>query len=144
MTPLVDLGFLLISFFIFTTTLSQPGIMRLIMPKQGNPTPVRQSKALTFLLDRDKAFAYEGRWEDAGRQHRIRATAYGPQGLGTLLQQKQKSMGNKDELFVLIKPLPGASYQRVIEALDEMNIHAVNTYALVDASREEAAFLHRP
>lgn len=50
MTPMVDLGFLLITFFIFTTTLSEKKLMKLFMPANGTPTPTGESKVLTVLL----------------------------------------------------------------------------------------------
>jgi biopolymer transport protein ExbD len=62
MTPMVDLGFLLITFFIFTTTMSEPKVMNLAMPKeQGDSTEVKQSRSLTLILaGDDKIYAYEG------------------------------------------------------------------------------------
>ena len=66
MTPLVGLGFLLISFFIFTNTLSEKKAMNLVMPtEKGDSTPIAGSKVLTILLgDNNKVFAYEGSFED--------------------------------------------------------------------------------
>src|SRR5262249_31264869 len=64
MTPMVDLGFLLITFFIFTATLSSPTTMNLNMPKdtkKEDETKVKQSGALTILLGKDnEVFYYEG------------------------------------------------------------------------------------
>ena len=142
---MVDLGFLLITFFIFTTTLSQPGITKLIVPKEGEGSAVAERNALTLLLDWDRAFVYEGRWEDAFSQHRISTTGYHLQtGLGKSIRQKQQQLATKEDLVVLIKPLPTASYQQVITALDEMRINGVKKYALADATAAERLFVQQP
>src|ERR1700730_1451478 len=62
LTPMVDLGFLLITFFILTTAFSEPTIARLIMPKDSNiKIPVKKNATLTLLLLRkDSIEYYEG------------------------------------------------------------------------------------
>lgn len=138
MTPMVDLGFLLITFFIFTATLSQPSVTKLIMPAKGTETSVKESNAITLLLDKDKVFVYEGRWEDAFAKGSIAQTTYDLQtGIGERLRNKQKRLQRKDDMMVIIKPLKTSSYQNVINALDEMQINSVKRYAIVDATAEE-------
>ena len=144
MTPMVDLGFLLITFFIFTTSLMEPTVTKLIMPQEANePMPVPKNSLLTTLVDKDKVYVYEGAWEEA--QNKIVQTNYHVQtGLGNFIRQKQQSLAilnKKDELMVAIKPLPSASYQDVMNALDEMLINDVKRYAVMDASKEEKAFV---
>lgn len=66
MTPMVDLGFLLITFFIFTATMSSPKAMDLRMPKDVKD-PLQQNEAkesstLTIMLGKaDKVYYYEGK-----------------------------------------------------------------------------------
>src|SRR6202041_3220392 len=71
LTPMVDLGFLLITFFMYTTTLAKPKTMEINMPfKDPNvlepPNKVKSSTALTVLLSKDhRIFYYEGIGDDS-------------------------------------------------------------------------------
>ena len=65
MTPMVDLGFLLITFFIFTTTMSSPTTMELYMPKDTDKdeeqNKAKESGSLTIMLGKDNhVYYYEG------------------------------------------------------------------------------------
>lgn len=69
MTPMVDLGFLLITFFIFTTTMSSPTTMDLFMPKDTDKdeeqNKAKESGALTLLLGKnDVIYYYEGQLKE--------------------------------------------------------------------------------
>ncbi len=148
MTPMVDLGFLLITFFIFTTTMAEPKAMSLAMPKDGDSTELASSKAFTILLAADnKVYAYEGEWNEALKNNRIIFTNYQTsEGIGKLIREKQKTMdakkiNGKNDLTLLIKPATKASYKNLIDALDETLINNVKKYAVVKLTKEENEFL---
>jgi biopolymer transport protein ExbD len=144
MTPLVDLGFLLITFFMFTTTMAEKRTTNLIMPKDGDSTKLAESKALTAILGgNNKVFVYVGKWEDAVNNQKIIQSNYNLyEGLGNLIRAKQKQLGQKrDGLVLLIKPRSTASYRNVIDALDEALINNVQRYAVVEASSDEKQYV---
>src|SRR5215217_263277 len=89
MTPMVDLGFLLITFFIFTTTLTQPNVTKLLMPKESDvPMPVPESTLLTALVDKDKIIIYEGDLKKAIAGSNIVQTNYNMKtGMGYFVRQ---------------------------------------------------------
>lgn len=69
-TPMVDLGFLLITFFMLTTSMSKPQTMEIAMPSkekvsEEQKTTIKASKAVTIILGKDnKVFYYEGTREN--------------------------------------------------------------------------------
>ena len=146
MTPMVDLGFLLITFFIFTTSLTQPTVTKLTMPKATTAiVEIYEPTLLTAILDEHKVTVYEGDFKKAITANALKQTDYNLQtGLGNFVRLKQKALdieGLKAELMVIIKPTPSASYQDVIKALDEMLINGVVRYSVIDASVMEKDYL---
>ena len=146
MTPLVDLGFLLITFFVFTTTLSLPAVTSLIMPKEGEPSEIGESNALTFLLgENNRVYAYQGSWETAAASNRITTTDYNTyEGMGKIIRDRQSLMSNnnsEDHLMVIIKPFPDSKYKNVIDALDEATINDVKRYAVVEPDAAERTWM---
>ena len=70
MTPMVDLAFLLLTFFVLTSTFSKPKVMSLAYPaKIDKPTgdAPKLNNGITFLLSKDKIFYYTGEFYPADR-----------------------------------------------------------------------------
>jgi biopolymer transport protein ExbD len=150
MTPMVDLGFLLIAFFVITAELNKPSVVHLNMPKEGGPpTPLGESNALTLLLDANNTlYCYHGDWKKALSAGEIFETNFSiSNGVGKIIREKQQRLDatNKTEgrngLMLLIKPGAEASYQNVVDALDEATINVVKKYAIVKIEPEESAWM---
>jgi len=66
MTPMVDLAFLLLTFFVLTSTFSKPKVMSLVYPAKPDPAqeiePQKINNAITFLLTEDKISYYSGQY----------------------------------------------------------------------------------
>jgi len=138
MTPMVDLGFLLITFFIFSTTMAQPTAMQLIMPKDTEKpeeqTKVKASGALTIMRGKnDGLYYYEG--DDPTK---IQATDY--KKIRDVIIQKKKNTKPED-FVVVIKPNDESNYQNVVAILDEMSINEVKKFAMVNISPVENELL---
>jgi len=152
MTPMVDLGFLLITFFVFTTTMSTPKATDMFMPKDdiSHPQPLPTSLALTLLLDdNNKVFYYNGDFKEAVSANKIFETNYSTyDGIGKIIRQKQKAIDTSGKfadgrkgLMILIKPTSKSVYKNVIDALDEAVINDVKKYAIVEPTNEEIDYI---
>ena len=146
MTPMVDLGFLLITFFIVTTELSKPRTANLNMPKDGPPIPVGNSSALTVILAaNDKMIYYRGNWQDALKQNEIIKTDHSSKSLRNgIIQQKHQLDSNaieKDGIMLLIKSTGDASYKNIVDMLDEVLISDVKKYAIAKPEPAELAWV---
>jgi len=143
MTPMVDLGFLLIAFFILTTQMSQPAVAKLYMPHDGAMTKVPGSRSLTILIgDKSNLFYYFGTEEEAIREKKILQTGYSENAIGNIIREKQFSLGlARDSMIVLIKASGNSAYKNLVDILDEMIINNVKRYSIVDISKQEESFL---
>jgi biopolymer transport protein ExbD len=147
MTPMVDLGFLLITFFVFTAELSKPRITNLYMPHDGITMPTPRSRSITILTgSNDKLFYYYGTEEDVAKDKAVYLTSYDEKnGAGKIIREKQLQLEQsgigKKELVVLIKPDAESSYKNVVEMLDEMMINGVTRYTVVRPGSWEAQYL---
>lgn len=134
MTPMVDLGFLLITFFIFTTTVAQPTAMKLFLPKDVDKpeeqNKVKESGAFTIMLGKaDQIYYYEGL-----DPTKIQATTF--KGIREQILMKKKTTP-VDDLVMIIKPTADATYKNTVDILDEMTIAEIKRYAMVDISPQE-------
>ena len=132
LTPMVDLGFLLITFFIFTTTMSEPTAMRLFLPKDTekpeDQNKVKASGALSIMLGKDnQIFYYAGELAPDGSN--FKSSNF--KEIRQVIIDKKKST-NPEDFVVVIKPGPDATYKNTVDILDEMAINEVKRYALVD------------
>ncbi len=145
MTPMVDLGFLLITFFMLTTTLSKPQSMELNMPDKTpdnivQPTPA--SHSLTVILGKDdKVFYFVGTPKDAKEQDLMKETDYSSTGIRKVILDKTKEIGigkdGKPAIVVVIKAMDESKYKNMVDILDEMHITSSQRYAIVNILPEE-------
>lgn len=133
LTPMVDLGFLLITFFIFTTALREPTAIFLPIPQdnEADPPKVSERKSISLLLDgQDVIRYYQG--TDVSTIHE---TNYSAEGLRTVLLSKKyqvkSEMGNEAEPVVIIHALEASRYGNLVDVLDEMMINGIRKYILV-------------
>jgi biopolymer transport protein ExbD len=129
MTPMVDLAFLLLTFFVMTTTLNKPQTMEITMPekpKEEDKQPmVNEKRVLTLVLGgNNKVYWYLGITDP-----KVELSDFSTDGIRKVLLQQNAQI---KEMVVLIKPSDESKYKNVVDILDEMNISNIARYALVD------------
>jgi biopolymer transport protein ExbD len=131
MTPMVDLAFLLLTFFMLTTTFNKPQTMEIIMPEkpkaEDQQPVVNEKKVVTLVLgEKDKIYWYVGVTKPAVEQ-----TTFSKDGVRKILLEHNAAI---KDMLVLIKPTDQSRYKNVVDILDEMAITNIKRYALVDAT----------
>lgn len=132
MTPMVDLGFLLITFFILATTLSKPSSMTLNVPdktKTEETEPIKASNVMTVFLGKDnKAYYIFGK--AANEDPEVKSVSMG-YDLRKAIQESAAKVP-ADKFVIVIKPTKESTYKNMVDILDEMAIIKIKRYALVD------------
>jgi biopolymer transport protein ExbD len=136
--PMVDLGFLLITFFIFTTKLTEAKAFKLNVPDDGIVdiyTNSPESATITLQLKGGGIVDYYEGFETKPLQKGT-LTLYAQNSVRTHLIDKRsrihQQMGSDSNYLVLIQPTAKTSYKEVIDVLDEMKILAIGKYVLLD------------
>jgi biopolymer transport protein ExbD len=138
MTPMVDLGFLLITFFVFTTTFSSNRMMGLYMPDKTDEVglPIKYKNTLTLILGKDNRIFYHQKSAKDLNISLLTETAYGTT-LSKLILEKRNNAIEKDNFTVIIRPTDESNYKNTVDVLDEMKITNQPIYVLTDISPKE-------
>ncbi len=135
--PMVDLGFLLISFFVFTTSLMEQKAFELHVPDDDSISTVQSpvSATITLTLKENGIVDYL----EGNEQHILaKGTAYlysNPSLRDLLLDKRQRiiqQLGSDSQYTVLIQPTKESNYKELIDVLDKMTINAISKYVLIE------------
>jgi biopolymer transport protein ExbD len=133
MTPMVDLAFLLLTFFILTTTFNKARTLPVQMPDtSGAPAPITADNVLNLVLAKDDKIYW---W--VGLTRPVHATDYSQNGLRRILLEHRSN----PKLLVVIKPTDDSRFANMVDALDEMKITKIDRYAIVDFNQEDSLLM---
>src|SRR6202008_3614943 len=137
MTPMVDLAFLLLTFFILTSTFNKAKTMEVTMPdkveNEEEQTKINENDILNLVLaENDKIYYWTGLTPPA------EVTNYSKDGVRKLLLTR---MRDNPKMMVLIKPKDESRYNNMVDILDEMEITQMKRYAIVDFTDDDKAII---
>lgn len=148
LTAMVDLAFLLITFFIMATTLAKPKAMDTFWPdktKKDVQLPVPESRTMTVLLGANNSLEWF-----LGEPGKTAPTVdnFGKNGIRKTLIEKSKEVeashaGPDNDMIVLIKPSDKATYKNFVNMMDEINITGIKRSAVVAITPAEVALLKK-
>ncbi len=145
LTPMVDLAFLLITFFMLTTTLMEQRGLRVTQPdRSGAPTSVSECQLIYLLADSGGRYYT---WEGIECKAVKPITLKGANSIARKLKERQAYLathclypsGARKEVLCIIKLLPGSRYEQMVSLLDEMQQDSIATYTIQDYTPDELA-----
>lgn len=138
MTPMVDLGFLLITFFMFTTNFTKPNVMDLGLPaKDPNPNPINipyidHLNQVTFILGKDNRVFYHQSNEKELTANNLKETDFSGVQISKIISEAYSKAPKKDIFTVIIKPTDDANYKNFVDVLDNIAISKKERYGITD------------
>ena len=133
MTPMVDLAFLLLTFFVMTTTLNKSYMLELqqsVPDETGKHRDIRAEQVLNIVLGKNN----EVYWYMGMPGNKASRTDFSSTGVRKLLTQKNQEI---KKLFVFIKASDQSRYQNTIDMLDEITITRIANFSMVDLEAED-------
>lgn len=136
MNPMVDLAFLLLTFFMLTTTFRQPQVMEVFYPidqdkQQHQEQLVKESKTLTIILGEDnRLFYYQGITN--AQVYELVYDANQNENFETVRSKLLALNAEIEGLVILVKPMHESNYKNFVDILDELAITNSKRYSIVD------------
>lgn len=150
MTPMVDLGFLLITFFMFTTTFSKPNVMDLGLPAKPKPdapkpppTEIKLSNSISILLGKNNRVFWHQQDASSLNDQNLSETTLDREGIRKVIQQAKSRAVDQSKFTVIIKPTDDAVYKNFVDILDEMAITKSEQYGVTDLKPWEKAIYEK-
>jgi biopolymer transport protein ExbD len=150
MTPMVDLGFLLITFFMFTTTFSKPNVMDLGLPAKPKadqpkppPTEIDLSNSISIILGKDNRIFFHQLDQAGLNDQTLQETTFDRKGITEVLKQAKARAKDQTKFTVIIKPTDDAVYKNFVDILDEMAITGNERYGVTDIKPWELAIYEK-
>lgn len=150
MTPMVDLGFLLITFFMFTTTFSKPNVMDLGLPAKPKddkqkppPTEIKLSNSISILLGKNNRVFWHQQDATSLNDQTLMETTLDREGIRKVIQQAKSRAADQTKFTVIIKPTDDAVYKNFVDILDEMAITKSEQYGVTDIKPWEKAIYEK-
>ncbi|MDP1675771.1 MAG: biopolymer transporter ExbD [Bacteroidota bacterium] len=126
MTPMVDVAFLLLTFFMLTTSMSKPQTMEINLPPKEIDVPVAGTNLLTLRISEDFRIFWNIAEEDPvtvdGKERKEKLI-----NLGKLLKERNAA---NPKLITLIKVDGKAKYIDMVDIMDELNINSITRFSL--------------
>ena len=146
MTPMVDLNFLMLMFFMFTTTFSKPNVMDLGLPakpdKNQPPPPITEiklSNSISIVLGKDNRVFYHQQDQQGLNDQTLIETNFDREGIRQVIEKAKAGAADKEKFTVIIKPTDDAVYKNFVDILDEMAVTKNERYGVTDVKPWELA-----
>lgn len=139
MTPMVDLGFLLITFFMFTTNFNKPNAINFSNPPKntGVITEIDFRNQITFILGKDgKVFYYQADKKDL-TENSLKEISFDKAQVSKTIEAAKSRAPKKDFFTVIIKPADDSQYKTMVDMLDEMTITKSDKYGIAELNGRE-------
>jgi biopolymer transport protein ExbD len=135
MTPMVDLGFLLITFFMFTTNFTKPNVMDLGLPAKGPDSPhnvVKDMNQVTFILGKDNRVFYHQSNKDELNKSNLKETDFSGINISKIISEAYDKAPKKEVFTIIVEPTDDANYKNFVDVLDNIAISKKEQYGITD------------
>ncbi len=144
MTPMVDVAFLLLTFFMLTTTFSKFNTMEINTPPEKSEVRVAENNVLTLRIA-DDSMAYCSLGSTAPQPFPLYDSRDSRQlALSSELRQRlQQQIAANKKTVLVIKISENAKYRHLVAILDELNLMKIERFSLEDYTRQDALEIQR-